>query len=171
MRIFNNESMWDAENQKWYDTFYIDGNLVDEETYHEQLEVEMLVADDEMELKEEFCKCCNCEAEDCPNFNCTCDMEVENGNVDEYMDCEDEELEEVCECPICTGKEEAMELCCYCEECMENYMKESIGECLEVIFEDSCPECKIDSVLKLAYKCLELGKQSTRQDVMEYLEK
>ena len=50
-------------------------------------------------------------------------------------------------------------------------MKESIGECLEVIFEDSCPECKIDSVLKLAYKCLELGKQSTRQDVMEYLEK
>ena len=49
--------------------------------------------------------------------------------------------------------------------------EESIEECLEVIFEDSCPECKIDSVLKLAYKCLELGKQSVRQDVMEFLEK
>jgi len=49
-------------------------------------------------------------------------------------------------------------------------VKEFIDQCLEVIFEDSCPECKIDSVLKLAYKCLELGKQSVRQDVMEFLE-
>ena len=36
MRVFNNESMWDAENQKWYDTYSINGKIVDEEIYHEQ---------------------------------------------------------------------------------------------------------------------------------------
>ena len=153
--------------------YFIDGEMVslsDYANFMKDLYDETTCETDESDSQ---CACSldgNCEKCDCSECDGCDNIECCNENI-EYMDCEDKELENECECPICTGKEEAMGLCCYCEECLENYMKESIEECLEVIFEDSCPECKIDSVLKLAYKCLELGKQSTRQDVMEFLEK
>ena len=141
------------------DLFGNNGENTESEEYNNQSENDCVCS---LDGNCEKCDCSECDG--CGNIECC------NGNI-ECMDCEDEELGNECECPICTGKEEAMKLCCYCEECLENYMKESIEECLEVVFEDSCSECKIDGVLKLAYKCLELGKQGIKQDVMEYLEK
>jgi len=169
MRIFNNESMWDAENQKWYDTYSINNEPVDEETYHEQLEVEMLVADDEMELEESYdsrydvsSECANCVG---------CDEHCGRGNHDEYenYECEDNELKEQCECPICQAEQEVKELDCFCEECSEDYMKEFIDECLEHIF-NGCPDCAIESVVKLAFKCKELGIESAKYKMYEFLE-
>jgi len=110
-------------------------------------------------------ECSNCDG---------CDEHCGRGNHDEeYIDknyeCEDNELEEQCECPICQAEQEVKELDCFCEECSEDYMKEFINECLEYVF-NGCQECAIESVVKLAFKCKELGIESAKQDMIEFLE-
>ena len=102
--------------------------------------------------------------------NCVgCDEHCGRGNHDDEYECEDNELEEQCECPICQAEQEVKELDCFCEECSEDYMKEFINECLEYVF-NGCQECAIESVVKLAFKCKELGIESAKQDMIEFLE-
>jgi len=136
MRIFNNESMWDAENQKWYDTYSINGKIVDEEIYHEQLEVEMLVADDEMELEDEsyLCKCCSCDNDDC----------------DESEDYIDNDLVIQCDCPDCVEQRRLDQ--CNCKECDCKDGSACDGCCREV--EDNecdCLECREEKFITMAH--------------------
>jgi hypothetical protein len=135
MRIFTNESIWDAENQEWCEVYFIDGQRVSVDEYNEQLEVEESVADENLEVN----------------------------------DCENEVSEEVCECTICTAEREIESLECCCNECVEDHMKDFIDECLERVF-NGCPECIVDSVVKLAFKCLNLGKENVKQEMYEFLE-
>ena len=89
---------------------------------------------------------------------------------EEYEDCEDNELEQqVCECPICDAERDIEEIKCFCNECEEDFVDDSIEECLERVF-NGCPDCVVDSIIKLAFKCLEFGKENAKQKTMEFLE-
>lgn len=84
MRLFNNASVWDAENQKWIESFSIDNKEVDEEVYFEQIEAEEYIIVDE---------CCECEI-------CCCEEEFSDEDkaiinlIEEYAT----EVENGCEC-------------------------------------------------------------------------
>ena len=178
MRIFNNESMWDAENQQWYDTYTINGKPVSEEIYHEQLEVEMLVADDEMELEEEsyLCKCCSCDNDDCDEYNCTCNCEIENGNIDEYLDnsnCVPCQCETCCESrgefddeDICLECGEVDCECeyeeCQCNDCRsqrhDDIVNASVGKAFEKIMNaDGCEGCIVEALFEMSLEMKRLG--------------
>ena len=153
MRIFNNESMWDAENQQWMEMYTIDGFEVDEETYMEQFKVEELATEDESYL----CKCCSCDNDDCDEYNCTCnkpdcceDNEVENGNMME---------EDIC--PVCG------ETNCDCGECMcddcrsqrhDDIVHESVGKAFEKIMaSEGCPNCIVEALMEMSLEMKRLG--------------
>jgi len=168
MRIFQTQSMWDAKEGRWYEVFSVDGEQVSGEEYFRELETEQCLEDDEVESEEEYCKCCNCENK-CDNFECTCQLDDEEVEYINEYECEDNELKEQCECPICKAEQEVKELDCFCEECSEDYMKEFINECLEHVF-NGCPDCTIESIVKLAFKCKELGIESAKYKMYEFLE-
>jgi len=169
MRIFQTQSMWDAKEGRWYEVFSVDGEQVSGEEYFRELETEQCLEDDEIDELEGYCQCCNCE-DKCDEFECTCQLEDEEVEyIDENYECEDNELEEQCECPICQAEQEVKELDCFCEECSEDYIKEFIDECLEHVF-NGCQECAIESVVKLAFKCKELGIESVKYKMYEFLE-
>lgn len=110
--------------------------------------------------QDENCENCNCsECSGCDNVEC----------CNENRDCEDEVLEEICECPVCAAEREVQELDCFCEECVEDNMKDFIDECLEHVF-GGCPDCAIESVVKLAFKCLNLGKENVKHEMTEFLD-
>ncbi|OHD34690.1 MAG: hypothetical protein A2086_02750 [Spirochaetes bacterium GWD1_27_9] len=90
-------------------------------------------------------------------------------DVNDIEDCEENDLEDEYECPICEAKSEVDALCC-CNECLEDEIKDSIGECLDKIFNDACTDCIVDGVVKLAYKCLEMGKENVKYNMMEFLD-
>ena len=161
MRIFQTQSMWDTKEGRWYEVFSVDGEQVSGEEYFRELETEQCLEDDEIESEEEYCKC--------DDFECTCQLDDEEVEYINEYECEDNELEEQCECPICQAEQEVKELDCYCEECSEDYMKEFINECLEHVF-NGCPDCVIESVVKLAFKCKELGIESAKYNMYEFLE-
>jgi len=174
MRIFNNESMWDAENQQWYDTYSINGKIVVEEIYHEQLEVEMLVADDEMELEEEsyLCKCCSCDNDDCDEYNCTCNKP--------YC-CDDEYLNDEncvpCQCETCCeyrGEFDDEDECefCTCEYCTEEREQSVISEFLDMLFnpEGACRECVIEKFIDSLYTFKNFGIKEAKENMREFLD-
>jgi len=180
MRIFNNESMWDVENQKWYDTYSINGKIVDEEIYHEQLEVEMLVADDEMELEDEsyLCKCCSCDNDDCDDYNCTCDKPdyCEDNEVEDYID---NDLVIQCDCPDCVEQRriDALEYEDECEFCTCDYYTEEreqsvITEFLDMLFnpEGACRECVIEKFIDSLYTFKNFGIKETKENMKEWLD-
>lgn len=61
MRVFNNASVWDAETQKWIESFKIDGIEVEEEIYFKEIEAEEYIIADECGCE---CENCCCEEED-----------------------------------------------------------------------------------------------------------
>lgn len=129
--------------------------------------IEIVVEDDcednQEYIEDQLCDCCRyCDSENCDDYECTCG----NGENDQ---CEDEEYEE-CNCPICQAEYEVKDLDCYCEECNSDYEKEALNECLERIFGNTCPDCIIESVLRLAYKFKEIGRQSVKQEIRGFLE-
>lgn len=145
MRTFNNESVWDKENQEWVEIYYIDGQEVSVDTYTEQLEVEELATED---VIDENCECCNCpDNSDCVDFECTC------GEV----------VEDETECVFETE--------CYCEECNEEREQELINECLDVVFDsDACVDCTVDKIIETMLAFKELGKLEAKEEMMEFLE-
>jgi hypothetical protein len=113
--------------------------------------------------QEDNCEECDCgECLGCDDTEC-CEENRENEGEEleaEYCDCE---------CPICDAERDIEDIECFCDECEEDFIKDTIEECLERVF-DGCPDCAIDSVIKLAYKCLEFGKENAKQNMMEFLE-
>jgi hypothetical protein len=97
---------------------------------------------------------------------------VENdcGNCDGCCDNDDELEDDECDCPICQAEQEVQELDCYCEECNSEFEKEAIEECLNIIFDNSCPDCIVKSVVNLGYKFKEIGKQSVKQEIRDFLD-
>jgi len=156
MRIFNNESMWDAENQCWYETYTIDGQVVDEETYMEQFKVEELVAD-EMELEESYDnqydvspECANCDG---------CDEHCGRGNHDEeYIDEVDDNICSECgetDC-VCDYEE------CMCDDCRsqrhDDIVNASVGKAFEKIMEsDGCEGCIVEALYEMSLEMKRLG--------------
>ena len=161
MREFTNKSLWDNDNQDWCEFYYIDNQEVDFNTYSEQLRVEELATEDDNNVCDECKDCIGCD-EHCGRGN----------HEQEYVDdCEDEDLESECDCPICQVEQDVKQLDCYCPECVSDYQKDFIDECLEVIFSgNACPDCIVKSVIELAFKCKELGRQSVKQEISEFLE-
>jgi len=183
MRIFNNESMWDAENQQWYDTYTINNKPVSEEIYHEQLEIEMLVADDEMEVKEEsyLCKCCSCDNDDCDEYNCTCGKpDCDDRNIldnDNIIDCDCDYRE--CNCPDCVAirnQQENEDICsecretdcvcdyeeCQCNDCRsqrhDDIVNASVGKAFEKIMNaDGCEGCIVEALFEMSLEMKRLG--------------
>ena len=178
MRIFNNESMWDAENQQWYDTYSINGKIVDEEIYHEQLEVEMLVADDEMELEDEsyLCKCCSCDNDDCDEYNCTCNKPdcCEDNEIENEKNYIDNDLVIQCDCPDCVAMREKIksdECDCDCLECRENRKVIFLAEAVKMIFEsDMCPQCVYELLENVYDEGYSQGYDDAREEMRDYLE-
>jgi len=168
MRIFNNESMWDAENQQWYDTYTINGKHVSEEVYHEQLEVEMLVADDEMELEEEesyLCKCCSCDNDDCDEFECTCKLEEDS--EEDYID---NDLVIQCDCPDCVAMREEQELEsdddeCDCLECREEKFITMAHDF--IMGSGGCPDCILECLIDFADDMKNIGWESHKEFISE----
>jgi hypothetical protein len=150
MRTFKTESVWDNENSKWVEVYYIEGCEVEPDVYLEEIENEEYMDDEDSNVEENNCDNCNgcCECEE---------------NIDDYE-------EDECDCPMCQAEHDVQELDCYCAECNYEYEKEAIEECLNIIFDDSCPDCIIESVVKLGYKFKELGKQSVKQEIREFLD-
>lgn len=164
MRVFTNESIYDKNTEQWVDYWAIDNAPVDSETFFQEVEKEENIIEEPEDdcacSQDDSCEQCNCsECPGCDNLEC----------CEENRDCKDENLEEICECPICQAEQEVQDLECHCSECNEDYMKDFIGECLERVF-NGCPDCAIESVVKLAFKCKELGRQSVKQEVREVLE-
>ena len=91
--------------------------------------------------------------------------------LEDEDDCEEENLNEgnQCDCPICQAEREVLELDCYCNECQNDFMKDAIEECLEKVF-NGCPDCAVKSIINLAFKCLEFGKQNVKQEMYEFLD-
>jgi len=149
MRIFNNESMWDAENQQWMEIYTIDNIQVDEETYMEQFKVEELVTE-EIDEVDSYCKCCNCpDNEDCEDFKCLCN------EIDE------EDLEDICsECGetdcICDYEE------CQCNDCRsqrhDDIVNASVGKAFEKIMNaDGCEGCIVEALFEMSLEMKRLG--------------
>jgi len=177
MRVFNNESMWDKETQSWLEMYTIDGFEVDEETYMEQFKVEELATEeDNQDIIDPNCKCCNCNNDDCADFNCTCgesdyckDNELKNGNM-----FDDENYYE-CQCEDCIAMREAefeQEDECFCQECNIPREQELITEVLDFIFDnnDACINCTIDKIIETLYKFKNLGILEAKQDMKDFLE-
>jgi hypothetical protein len=152
MREFTNKSLWDKENQEWVDLFYIDGQECNHETYCEQLEIEELATEDESNVCEE---CSQCEG---------CDEHCGRGNHDEVVE------ENECDCPICEAERYVQEQECFCENCNRDLEKDLLDECFEYIFGNACPDCIIEKVLETVYSFKEIGRQSVKQEVRDYLE-
>lgn len=150
MRVFKNELMWDKVEQQWFNSFSVDGEICSQDEYYREIETEQCLENDE-EI-ETFCECCECGSEDCENFDCTCDdLEVEEGNTQEYFDEDDEEL-------------------CFCEHCNEPREQELIKECLDFVFDPCCSEGIVDMVISTLFKFKELGKLEAKQDMKYFLE-
>jgi len=109
MRVFKSETAWDKIEQQWYQTFAIDGDTVDMETYCMELE-------HEQHDNEEGVIACNCD--DC--CECHCD------------ECEPEEdIEEECFCHECSQERE-QELI---NGCLSSLFECDIDECADNIIE------------------------------------
>jgi len=174
MRIFQTQSMWDAKEGRWYEVFSVDGESCSGEEYFRELEVEQCLEDDEIEL-EEYCQCCECkDNEDCPDFECTCGefAEVENGNVDEY-------LEIPCQCETCCesrGEFDDEDICsecgetdcvcdyeeCQCNDCRsqrhDDIVNASVGKAFEKIMNaDGCEGCIVEALYEMSLEMKRLG--------------
>lgn len=134
MRTFNNESVWDKENQEWVEIYYIDGQEVDVDTYTEQLAVEELAAEDE-DIIDENCKCCNCpDNEDCVDFKCTCGCD----NNEYYYENEDEE--------------------CMCDECRKERFYHLLADTVNNISEvEGCPDCTMGILMGFIMEYQDMG--------------
>ena len=173
MRIFNNESMWDAENQQWMEMYTIDGFEVDEETYMEQFKVEELVTEDESYL----CKCCSCDNDDCNDFECTCGKPDSDDCLDDIVDCDCDYRE--CNCPDCVAirnQQDLEDICsecgetdcvcdyeeCQCNDCRsqrhDDIVNESVGKAFEKIMaSEGCPNCIVEALMEMSLEMKRLG--------------
>lgn len=147
--------------------YFLDNEEVNFEDYRDFVSDLLQIKNEENEndcacSQDDNCEQCNCsECGGCGNTEC-CD--------DENRDCEDNELENTqCECPVCEAEREIDELECFCSECQEDFMKDAIGQCLDRVF-NGCPDCGIEAVVNLAFKCLEFGKRNAKQEMLEFLE-
>jgi len=162
MRIFQTQSMWDAKEGRWYEVFSVDGEQVSGEEYFRELEVEQCLEDDEID---EYCNCCNCEQEDCKDFNCTC-----RENVDlEDDNCVPCQCETCCEARGEFDEDELEEEPCFCEHCNEHREQELIDQCMEIVF-NGCPNCAIEAIIDMAFNFKEVGKLEMKQDMKDFLE-
>ena len=142
--------------------FFLDNEEVSFEDYRDFVS-ELLVDNEQNEdecacSQDDHCEQCDCsECSGCENTEC----------CEENRDCEDNGLGE--QCPVCSAVREIDELECFCSECQEDFMKDSIAQCLERVF-NGCPDCGIEAIVNLAFKCLEFGKRNAKQEMLEFLE-
>lgn len=122
-RVFNAESVWDKDEQKWMQILTIDGIEVDMETYAMELE-------NEVHDNEECVIACNCEGCDCQ---------------------ENEEHYEGCECPSCQEKNKMIYLAesvmhmfeeKLCPQCVFEMLQDIYDTAYDSGFEDGYAECK-----------------------------
>lgn len=129
MRTFNNESVWDKENQEWVELYYIDGQEVDADTYCEQLEVEEVATEDENCEDSCQCECCeyNCNeeladwqkqivaivedfADRIENDECECGCSLRNMLVDMFFIARQIGFEDGMECGINSVEEKTVNI-------------------------------------------------------------
>jgi len=117
---------------------------------------------DDVELEEEsyLCKCCSCDNDDCDEYNCTCGKpdcdEVENGNVDEYLEDENCIPCQCVECKMSRGEltdDEEYEIGlvehyaqyienseCECGSELRNILYSMLQECMSMGYENKQEE-------------------------------
>lgn len=168
-RVFSTDSVWDVEEQQWYEAFFVNKEEVTQEEYFRELESEQCLENDE-EIEEEFCMCCSCEKEDCMDFKCTCgDLEIENENV-----IDDEVFE--CDCQDCVEQRrldslEYEEELCFCPECRVESEQKLITECIDLVFDpESCMECMINKIIDTLYTFKGLGYRESQNEMKMFLE-
>ena len=148
MRVFATQAMWDKVEEKWYEVYAVDGETVEQEEYFRELEVEQCLENDDSEDEESYCKCCSCDAEDCPDFNCTCDEDSE----EEF----DEEEYEPCQCNDCRTQRH------------EDTINESVSKAFDKIMEsERCPDCIIDALMEFSLEMKRLGWSDHRDYINE----
>ncbi len=85
MRLFECNSIYDANQGQYIEEFFIDGEEVFCDEYFEQLEQEQEIENAKLKVQE-YCECCNCEEE------------ITIGDLIDYYALE---LQEGCQCSDC----------------------------------------------------------------------
>lgn len=139
MRVFSTKSMWDIKEQKWYEVYFVDENEVTPDEYFRELGIEQERQLDNLDNEDEnYCQCCNCDVEDCPDFNCTCD---EDSNDEELEDWKKQIVDIV---ESFADRIECDDLCdCGCD--LRNILAELFYTARQIGFEDGI-ECGVESV-------------------------
>lgn len=135
MRVFSTKSMWDIKEQKWYEVYFVDENEVTPDEYFRELGIEQERQLDNLDNEDEnYCQCCNCDVEDCPDFNCTCD---EDSNDEELEDWKKQIID------IVESFADRIECDCGCD--LRNILAELFYTARQIGFEDGM-ECGVNSV-------------------------
>lgn len=87
MRLFECNSIYDANQRQYIEEFFIDGEEVLCDEYFEQLELEKEIENEKLKERKCDCECCNCEEE------------ITIGDLIDYYALE---LQGGCNCPVCT---------------------------------------------------------------------
>jgi len=149
MRVFSTDSVWDVEEQQWYEAFFVNKEEVTSEEYFRELETEQCLENDEVEDEQEYCKCCSCDAEDCESFECTCDVneELEDDNCEpcQCVECKSargeftaEEEYEIGLVEHYAGYIEDIE--CECGSELRNVLYSMLQECMSMGYENAKDE-------------------------------